>query len=109
MEKVTISPCTADVEAALAEPGLEVEGLWSHFAVADEAAKTATTDAQLARYTDALAAAGAGDGRYALGSLEVVVEDGAITGDAPCRATDVTYRVDTAGARDFLDDFVTLP
>jgi len=42
---------------ALAEPGLEVEGLWSHFAVADEAAKKATTDAQLARYQDALAAA----------------------------------------------------
>jgi alanine racemase len=41
--------------AALAEPGLEVEGLWSHFAVADEAAKTATTDAQLALYQQALA------------------------------------------------------
>jgi alanine racemase len=47
------------VTAACAEPGLEVEGLWSHFAVADEAAKTATTDAQLARYRDALAAAAA--------------------------------------------------
>jgi len=45
--------------AAMAEPGLAVEGLWSHFAVADEAAKTATTDAQLARFRDALAAAGA--------------------------------------------------
>jgi alanine racemase len=45
--------------AALAEPGLEVEGLWSHFAVADEAAKTATTSAQLAAYQDALAAAAA--------------------------------------------------
>jgi alanine racemase len=45
--------------AACAEPGLEVEGLWSHFAVADEAAKTATTDLQLARYRDALAAAAA--------------------------------------------------
>jgi alanine racemase len=32
-----------------------VEGLWSHFAVADEAAKTATTDAQLALYHQALA------------------------------------------------------
>ncbi|HTE69344.1 MAG TPA: alanine racemase [Actinomycetes bacterium] len=47
------------VEAALAEPGLEVEGLWSHFAVADEAARTATTDGQLARFRDALAAAAA--------------------------------------------------
>jgi alanine racemase len=47
------------VAAATAEPGLEVEGLWSHLAVADEAAKTATTDRQLARYRDALAAAAA--------------------------------------------------
>ena len=31
-----------------------------------------------------------------------------ITGDAWCRATDKTYRVDTPAARDFLDDFVTL-
>jgi alanine racemase len=45
------------VAAVLAEPGLEVEGLWSHFAVADEAAKTATTDAQLALFREALAAA----------------------------------------------------
>src|SRR4030095_13935833 len=45
------------IAAALAEPGLTVDGLWSHFAVADEAAKTATTDAQLARFRDALAAA----------------------------------------------------
>ena len=45
--------------AALAERGLEVDGLWSHFAVADEAAKAATTDAQLARFHQALAAAAA--------------------------------------------------
>jgi Trypsin len=32
-----------------------------------------------------------------------------ITGDAWCRASDKTYRVDTPAARDFLDDFVTLP
>ena len=32
-----------------------------------------------------------------------------ITGDAWCRASDKTYRLDTASARDFLDDFVTLP
>jgi hypothetical protein len=32
-----------------------------------------------------------------------------ITGDAWCRATDKTYRLDTASARDFLDDFVALP
>jgi hypothetical protein len=32
-----------------------------------------------------------------------------ITGDAVCRATNVTYRLDTASARNFLDDFVALP
>ena len=32
-----------------------------------------------------------------------------VTGDAPCRSTDVDYRVDTASARDFLRQFVTLP
>ena len=32
-----------------------------------------------------------------------------ITGDTACRSTDVTYRTDTASARTFLDDFVTLP
>jgi hypothetical protein len=32
-----------------------------------------------------------------------------ITGDAVCRATNVTYRLDTPSARNFLDDFVTLP
>jgi hypothetical protein len=32
-----------------------------------------------------------------------------VTGDSVCRSTDVTYRTDTASARAFLDDFVTLP
>jgi secreted trypsin-like serine protease len=32
-----------------------------------------------------------------------------VTGDMNCKATDKTCRVDTAVARDFLDDFVTLP
>jgi secreted trypsin-like serine protease len=32
-----------------------------------------------------------------------------ITGDSVCRSTDKTYRLDTPSARDFLDDFVTLP
>jgi secreted trypsin-like serine protease len=32
-----------------------------------------------------------------------------VTGDAMCRATDTTYRLDTASARAFLDDFVALP
>ncbi len=32
-----------------------------------------------------------------------------VTGDAPCKATDVTYRMDTDSARSFLADYVTLP
>jgi secreted trypsin-like serine protease len=32
-----------------------------------------------------------------------------VTGDRWCKATDTTYRVDTASARAFLDDFVTVP
>jgi hypothetical protein len=32
-----------------------------------------------------------------------------VTGDAMYRATNVTYRMDTASAKNFLDDFVTFP
>ncbi len=32
-----------------------------------------------------------------------------VTGDAVCKATDKTYRLDTPSARNYLDDFVTLP
>ncbi|MZF87118.1 trypsin-like serine protease [Streptomyces sp. SID5643] len=32
-----------------------------------------------------------------------------VTGDSPCYATNVTYRLDTPGARAFLSPFVTLP
>ena len=32
-----------------------------------------------------------------------------VTGDAPCRATDVTYRLDTESARSYLSGFVELP
>jgi secreted trypsin-like serine protease len=32
-----------------------------------------------------------------------------VTGDIFCKASDKTYRIDTQVARDFLDDFVTLP
>jgi trypsin len=32
-----------------------------------------------------------------------------VTGDAMCRATNTTYRLDTRAARDFLGQFVTLP
>ena len=32
-----------------------------------------------------------------------------ITGDTPCRSTNVDYRLDTPSARAFLGRFVTLP
>jgi len=32
-----------------------------------------------------------------------------VTGDTPCRATNVDYRLDTPSARSFLGQFVTLP
>jgi hypothetical protein len=32
-----------------------------------------------------------------------------VTGDAMCLATNVTYRLDTASARGFLDDYVAVP
>ena len=32
-----------------------------------------------------------------------------VTGDTVCKATDVTYRVDTPVARDFLDEFIAVP
>ena len=47
-------------------------------------------------------------GPHLLGDSSIVVSI-TVTGDAVCRATDKTYRVDTQSARDFLDDFVTLP
>lgn len=43
-----------------------------------------------------------------LGSSTVVAAI-TITGDAVCRSTNVDYRLDTASARAFLDDYVTLP
>ncbi len=42
------------LSSALDEPGLAVEGLWSHFAVADEPDQAATTDTQLALFKRAL-------------------------------------------------------
>ncbi|HEU4448532.1 MAG TPA: trypsin-like serine protease, partial [Gaiellaceae bacterium] len=47
-------------------------------------------------------------GPHFIGSSNVVASL-TITGDRFCRSTDVTYRLDTASARAFLDDFVTLP
>ena len=43
-----------------------------------------------------------------LGDTDVVAST-TITGDAICRATNDTYRMDTPSARAFLDDFVALP
>ena len=43
-----------------------------------------------------------------LGTSDVIASI-TITGDAVCRATNVTYRLDTESARAFLGQFVTLP
>jgi len=43
-----------------------------------------------------------------LGSTNTIAAT-TITGDAVCRATNVDYRLDTASARSFLQQFVTLP
>lgn len=47
-------------------------------------------------------------GPHFLGDTNLVVSL-TVTGDTPCRASDVTYRTDTASARAFLRNFVTLP
>jgi Trypsin len=47
-------------------------------------------------------------GPHFLGNSNLVVSI-TVTGDRFCRASDVTYRTDTASARAFLDDFVDLP
>jgi hypothetical protein len=47
-------------------------------------------------------------GPHFLGDSEIVASL-TVTGDAWCRATDVTYRLDTASARAYLSQFVTLP
>ena len=38
-----------------------------------------------------------------------IVAGTTITGDTPCRSTNVDYRLDTPSARSFLGQFVTLP
>jgi len=45
-------------------------------------------------------------GPHFLGDMVVSIT---VTGDAWCRATDVTYRMDTESARSYLSQFVTLP
>jgi secreted trypsin-like serine protease len=47
-------------------------------------------------------------GPHFLGDSDMVVSL-TVTGDAWCRATDVTYRMDTESARAYLADFVDLP
>jgi hypothetical protein len=50
---------------------------------------------------------GFGDPNF-LGDTNVLAAT-TITGDFMCRATNVVYRLDTASARSFLDDYVKLP
>lgn len=45
-------------------------------------------------------------GPHFLGDIVVSIT---VTGDAPCRASDKTYRLDTPSARDFLEEYVDLP
>ena len=47
-------------------------------------------------------------GPHFLGESDIVMSV-TVTGDAPCRAMDTTYRVDTPTSRWFLGQFVTLP
>jgi len=47
-------------------------------------------------------------GPHFLGESDMVVSL-TVTGDTPCRATDVTYRLDTESARAYLSQFVDLP
>ena len=47
-------------------------------------------------------------GPHFLGETDIVVSV-TVTGDAWCRATDVTYRMDTDSARAYLSQFVDLP
>jgi secreted trypsin-like serine protease len=57
---------------------------------------------------DAGACYGDSGGPNFLGNSRVIASI-TITGDIPCRATNVTYRLDTPSARAFLGQFVTLP
>ncbi len=63
MHRVGASPEHAlDVARAIAaEPGLELEGVWTHFAVADEVARRSFTDGQAERLHEVVAAL-AGEG-----------------------------------------------
>ena len=47
-------------------------------------------------------------GPHFLGKSDMVVSL-TVTGDTWCRATDVTYRLDTDSARSYLEQFVDLP
>ena len=69
-------PVTALLEDARVVVELIADGLHLHPAVLRSAASAAGPD-RVALVTDAIAAAGAGDGRYELGGLAIVVERGA--------------------------------
>lgn len=43
-----------------------------------------------------------------LGTTDVIAAI-TVSGDSVCRATNVTYRLDTESARNFLKNYVTLP
>jgi hypothetical protein len=48
-----------------------------------------------------------GSGHFLPGTRTIVATT--TGGDAVCRAENYNYRLDTAGARGFLDDYVTVP
>jgi len=47
-------------------------------------------------------------GPHFLGDSDLLVSI-TVTGDSPCRASDVTYRIDTASAQAFLSDYINFP
>jgi hypothetical protein len=47
-------------------------------------------------------------GPHFLGDTDLLVSI-TVTGDSPCRASDVTYRIDTASAQAFLSDYISFP
>ena len=57
---------------------------------------------------DGVTCYGDSGGHNFLGDTNVIAAI-TITGDAVCRSTNVVYRLDTASARNFLDDYVKLP
>ena len=69
--------------AALADPNVPVQVILDGVHLADDTAKLvwAVASGRVALVTDAVAAAGVGDGSYRLGSVEVYVKDGIVRRD----------------------------